>query len=215
MADDLLDVLEVQLAPPHKVRVIDTEKTERNAEAIVKMAVMRRGVECSFFTTAPARKFRDGDSYPQRDSGTPHAFIEAKRERDEGWPHEFDTTRPTVTNVSEAEVGAAIKGYAQEMGRIRPGQGSTTHRECIRAVLIAAAQVRDRAQWQPLDTAPAGSDILLCWPSGVRRVGYFNGKGWLCDGVSFDEEPTRWMPLPAPSRDTEELTQRCDIGRSV
>jgi hypothetical protein len=55
-----------------------------------------------------------------------------------------------------------------------------------------------RSEWQTIDVAPAGRDILLCWPSGAMRVGYFNGNGWLCDGVKFDEEPTHWMLLPDP-----------------
>jgi hypothetical protein len=53
--------------------------------------------------------------------------------------------------------------------------------------------------WQPIKTAPAGRDILLCWAgTSEMRVGYDNGRGWLCDGVSFDAEPTHWMPLPEP-----------------
>jgi hypothetical protein len=35
-------------------RIIAERKTERNAEAIVDMAVMRRGVDEEFFTTEPA-----------------------------------------------------------------------------------------------------------------------------------------------------------------
>ena len=34
-------------------RVIESGKTERNAEAIVMMAVMRRGVEEEYFDTEP------------------------------------------------------------------------------------------------------------------------------------------------------------------
>lgn len=45
----LFDVIEIEHAIPNRIRVIDTDKTEENAEAIVKMAVMRRGVEHSFF----------------------------------------------------------------------------------------------------------------------------------------------------------------------
>ena len=58
---DLFDVIEVDFET-HKVRVLETGKSERNAEAVVQMAVMRRGVERSFFTTAPAGKYRDGDA---------------------------------------------------------------------------------------------------------------------------------------------------------
>ena len=59
----LFDVIEVRFAKPRTVRLIDTRKTERNAEAIINMAVMRRGVETSFYTTVPAGKFKDGDKY--------------------------------------------------------------------------------------------------------------------------------------------------------
>ncbi len=62
-----VDVIEVGLRAPHPIRLIATNKSEDDAEAIVKMAVMRRGVEHHFFTTAPAGKFRDGDNLPQRD----------------------------------------------------------------------------------------------------------------------------------------------------
>lgn len=59
--DDLFDVIEVEISSPHRVRIIATSKTEKNAEAIVEMAAIRRGVENHFFTTAPARHYRDGD----------------------------------------------------------------------------------------------------------------------------------------------------------
>ena len=64
---DMLDVIEVEIAAPHRVRLIGVDKTERNAEAIVNMAVMRRGVEHHFFTTAPHGKYRDGDIFVQAD----------------------------------------------------------------------------------------------------------------------------------------------------
>ncbi len=62
---NLLDVVEVQIKAPHRIRVIERNKSEQNAEAIVKMAVMRRGVEDSFFMTKPAGQFNDGDVLPQ------------------------------------------------------------------------------------------------------------------------------------------------------
>lgn len=65
--DDLLDVIEVEIKAPHHVRLIAEGKDEKNAEEIIYMAVARRGVEHHFFTTAPTRKFRDGDHYPQRE----------------------------------------------------------------------------------------------------------------------------------------------------
>jgi hypothetical protein len=61
--------------------------------------------------------------------------------------------------------------------------------------------------WQHIETAPAGEDILLCWPAGTMRVGYNNGHGWLCDGESFETQPVYWMPLPKPPRLNVQVTQ--------
>ena len=59
---DLVDVIEVQINEPHTVRVMESGLTERNAEAFIKLAVMRRGVDNQFYTTAPIRQYRDGDT---------------------------------------------------------------------------------------------------------------------------------------------------------
>lgn len=61
------------------------------------------------------------------------------------------------------------------------------------------------SEWQPIETAPAGEDVLLYWPSGAQRVGYFNGNGWLIDGMKFDFDcdPSYWMPLPDPPNVTK------------
>ncbi len=58
---ELLDVIEVQIRAPHTIRIMATSKDEKNAEAFIKMAVVRRGVESSFFTTCSTGKYRDGD----------------------------------------------------------------------------------------------------------------------------------------------------------
>lgn len=50
MEEKLFDVIAVNIATG-KERLIAEKKTERNAEAIINMAVMRRGVETEFFKT--------------------------------------------------------------------------------------------------------------------------------------------------------------------
>lgn len=52
-ADDLYDVIEVQIRSPHSERVMATGKTRANAEAFIKIAIMRRGVENQFYTMRP------------------------------------------------------------------------------------------------------------------------------------------------------------------
>ena len=39
------------------------ESTEKNAEAVVNMAVMRKGVESEFFSEVPAGKYKEGDTW--------------------------------------------------------------------------------------------------------------------------------------------------------
>ena len=51
--NDLYDVIEVSFDSPDSVRVIAENKSKQNAEAIVSLAVMRRGVESSYFTIRP------------------------------------------------------------------------------------------------------------------------------------------------------------------
>ncbi len=58
----LYDVIAVSLRT-NKVRFMADRKTLNNAEAIEKMAVMRRGVDEEFFTTVPAGSFNEGDDY--------------------------------------------------------------------------------------------------------------------------------------------------------
>lgn len=58
----LFDVVGVDLAT-HRVRIMATRQTAENADAYVKMAVMRRGVDEEFFAAPPAGLYRDGDTW--------------------------------------------------------------------------------------------------------------------------------------------------------
>ena len=62
MSEPLFDVLAVEFKTK-RVRRIAEDKRKADAEAIVAMAVMRRGVELEYFVTAPAGRYHDGDSY--------------------------------------------------------------------------------------------------------------------------------------------------------
>lgn len=68
MSDEMVDVIAVNIATG-KVRFMAQNKTERNAYAIVNMAVMRRGVDEEFFVTVEAGKFKEGDSYSSNAGG--------------------------------------------------------------------------------------------------------------------------------------------------
>ena len=58
----MFDVIAVQIKAPHTVRVMDRNMTADNADAYVRMAVMRLGVDEEFFKAVPAAKYRDGDN---------------------------------------------------------------------------------------------------------------------------------------------------------
>lgn len=53
---DLVDVIEVQIKAPHEKRVMETGLTKENAEAYIKLAILRRGVENQFYTTRRSTK---------------------------------------------------------------------------------------------------------------------------------------------------------------
>ena len=53
-----------------KVRMMAENKTEKNAEAIINMAVMRRGVDEEFYAPAPHGKYKDGDTWPKTDTAS-------------------------------------------------------------------------------------------------------------------------------------------------
>ena len=59
---ELFDVVAVNLHT-NSVRLIAQKKNRRNAEAIVQMAVMRRGVEEEFFCEVSAGKYKTGDTW--------------------------------------------------------------------------------------------------------------------------------------------------------
>ena len=58
----MYDVIEVNLQDK-TVQVIAESKTLRNAEAIIDMAVIRRGVEDSFYTYVTEGAYKTGDTY--------------------------------------------------------------------------------------------------------------------------------------------------------
>ena len=62
MTEQLYDVVQVNLESG-EIRLMGEGKTQRNAEAIEKMAIMRRGVEDQFFTLVPACDYKDGDNW--------------------------------------------------------------------------------------------------------------------------------------------------------
>ena len=60
--EKLYDVIAVNL-DNSRVRLISEGKTEKNAEAIIEMAVIRRGVEEEFFTKVATKTYQEGDTY--------------------------------------------------------------------------------------------------------------------------------------------------------
>lgn len=63
MTDTRYDVIAVTLVEPRTVRVLAHDNDGRNAEAVIDMAVLRRGVEREFYTIALHGRYRDGDKY--------------------------------------------------------------------------------------------------------------------------------------------------------
>lgn len=62
MEEALYDILAVNIRT-NIVRVMDTGKMLKNAEACVKLAIMRRGVEEEFFIEVPSGRYKNGDKW--------------------------------------------------------------------------------------------------------------------------------------------------------
>ena len=60
----MFDVVEIEISPPHAQRVMAENLTEEAAEAFVKMAVIRRGVERHFYKAIPHRAPTSSDVAP-------------------------------------------------------------------------------------------------------------------------------------------------------
>ena len=58
----LFDVVAVDLVT-RRVRLMGEGKTLDNAEAVVKLAVMRRGVEDAFFVAVATQTYKEGDTW--------------------------------------------------------------------------------------------------------------------------------------------------------
>lgn len=71
MNDKLYDVIAVNVKT-NKVRFLATEKDHANADAIVKTAIARRGLEEEFFTETIHGQYAEGDDYAGKDDVRPY-----------------------------------------------------------------------------------------------------------------------------------------------
>ena len=78
MSEKLYDVVAVNLET-NTVRILDSNKTHANADAIMSMAVMRRGCDEEFFSVVAHDHYKEGDEW-KGDGGIPPY----KPETDEG-----------------------------------------------------------------------------------------------------------------------------------
>lgn len=59
---ELFDVVAVDIKA-NTVRLMAESKTAANAEAVERMAIMRRGVNTEFYASVPAGKYKEGDTW--------------------------------------------------------------------------------------------------------------------------------------------------------
>jgi hypothetical protein len=59
----------------------------------------------------------------------------------------------------------------------------------------------EMADWQPIETAPHGGQVLVYEARHQRvRVANFNEDRWVTRPGDFACYPTHWMPLPEPPK---------------
>jgi hypothetical protein len=109
---------------------------------------------------------------------------------------------------------AALEAWT---GLDKPGACGTLSINPNEAIRALIAEVR-RNQWQPIETAPKDGTRLLAYmpyphgplarkmPPGIVFTAKFTGMRWHTDDhdpfVFFNADPTHWMPLPEPPKET-------------
>lgn len=63
MQEQLYDIVAVNIDTSEVESLFGERKTLKNAEAIVSMAVMRRGLDEQFYAQVPTGRFKVGDKY--------------------------------------------------------------------------------------------------------------------------------------------------------
>ena len=62
----------------------------------------------------------------------------------------------------------------------------------------ALRQLYESSQWQPIDTAPEGCEVLAYEGAAIKILELVSiGSGWW-DYESSGHKPTHWRPLPEP-----------------
>ena len=76
------------------------------------------------------------------------------------------------------------------------------------------AALKLAAQWQPIETAPRNRSVLLACPGSSVKLycgrERWGGRGepqpnefaWRCDSSGTFANPTHWMPLPPPPKES-------------
>lgn len=110
--EKLFDVVAVN-HDTQQVRFLDTGKTERNAEAIEKMAIARRGLDEEFYAVVPAGTYKEGDTWARK-RVIADLFLASKRAQDflnevlgngminTGWDNLFTEAQETLKDLDEA-----------------------------------------------------------------------------------------------------------------
>ena len=70
-------------------------------------------------------------------------------------------------------------------------------RKAFRDLIAEVLRLKAEREWQPIETAPHSTWVLLSHAAWIRSAEglRFNGV-WINE--DYDPQPTHWMPLPKP-----------------
>ena len=76
------------------------------------------------------------------------------------------------------------------------------HAEIVESAARIYADLRAKTTWQPIETCPEKTDVLVLLPSAsgvhIEQAERIRGQYFALYGYSREFEPTHWMPLPEP-----------------
>lgn len=119
-----------------------------------------------------------------------------------------------MTDHTAAPSPETLRAMARHLTEDGDGIDQSVCDEVAAWLRLVAAQPQQPAGWKPIETAPADTDVLLCYFSWQGEWVYEVGMAHCTRGGWWHGRATHWMPLP-PTPGAHPSQQEDDLRKAV